>query len=121
MVLAMLGCPGLPPSSNAAVSKEHIVRGRADAKGVQFGRKPKLTPHQQREARKRVAAGKPQRSVVRNGGVLDDIFSLDIASRIPKDCRVAIGLLWSHAAQQPASPAKCFASEIPFESRTRRN
>ena len=32
--------------------KERIERGRADAKakGVQFGRKPKLTPHQQREA-----------------------------------------------------------------------
>jgi hypothetical protein len=36
-----------------------LSRGRADAKakGVKFGRKPKLTPHQQREARERVAAG----------------------------------------------------------------
>jgi hypothetical protein len=35
--------------------KERTVRGRADAKanGVKFGRKPKLTPHQKREAIKR--------------------------------------------------------------------
>ena len=35
--------------------KERTARGRADAraKGVQFGRPPKLTPHQQREAIKR--------------------------------------------------------------------
>jgi len=32
--------------------KERTARGRADAKakGVKFGRKPKLTPHQKREA-----------------------------------------------------------------------
>ena len=34
---------------------ERTARGRADAKdkGVKFGRKPKLTPHQQREAIRR--------------------------------------------------------------------
>jgi hypothetical protein len=34
------------------------TRGRADAKakGVRFGRKPKLTAHQQREARERIEA-----------------------------------------------------------------
>jgi DNA invertase Pin-like site-specific DNA recombinase len=32
-------------------------RARAVANGVQLGRKPKLTPHQQNEARQRVAAG----------------------------------------------------------------
>jgi DNA invertase Pin-like site-specific DNA recombinase len=32
-------------------------RARAVAKGVKLGRKPKLTPHQQQEARQRVAAG----------------------------------------------------------------
>jgi len=32
-------------------------RARAVAKGVKLGRKPKLTPHQQNEARQRVAAG----------------------------------------------------------------
>src|SRR6201994_4725424 len=44
---------------------ERTARGRADAKakGVKFGRKPKLTPHQQREARARLDAGPTQRSI----------------------------------------------------------
>lgn len=44
---------------------ERTARGRADAKanGVQFGRKPILTSHQHKEARARVEADKPQRSV----------------------------------------------------------
>jgi hypothetical protein len=33
---------------------------------VKFGRKPILTPHQQREARERLASGEPQRSVARS-------------------------------------------------------
>jgi DNA invertase Pin-like site-specific DNA recombinase len=50
---------------------ERTARGRADAKakGVRFGRKPKLTPHQQREARKRIATGETQRSVARSYNV----------------------------------------------------
>ncbi len=50
---------------------ERTAQGRADAKakGVRFGRKPKLTPHQQREARERVAAGETQRSVARSYNV----------------------------------------------------
>jgi DNA invertase Pin-like site-specific DNA recombinase len=58
--------------------KERTARGRADAKakGVQFGRKPKLTPHQQREARERVAAGEPQRSVARSYNVSQATISL---------------------------------------------
>ena len=46
---------------------ERTARGRADAKakGVKFGRKPTLTPHQQKEARKRLDAGETQRSVAR--------------------------------------------------------
>ena len=42
--------------------KERTAQGRADAKakGVIFGRKPKLTPHQQREAiSRRDGRGKP--------------------------------------------------------------
>jgi DNA invertase Pin-like site-specific DNA recombinase len=48
-----------------------MLRGRADAKakGVKFGRKPTLTPHQQREAREWVAAGETQRSVARTYNV----------------------------------------------------
>ena len=50
---------------------ERTANGRAAAKaqGVKFGRKPKLTPHQQREAAKRVAAGEPQRAVARSYNV----------------------------------------------------
>ena len=47
---------------------ERTARGRADAKanGVKFGRKPRLTPHQRREARQRLEAGETQRSVARS-------------------------------------------------------
>jgi DNA invertase Pin-like site-specific DNA recombinase len=50
---------------------ERTARGRADAKvnGVKFGRKPILTPHQQKEARKRLEAGETQRSVARSYNV----------------------------------------------------
>jgi DNA invertase Pin-like site-specific DNA recombinase len=50
---------------------ERTARGRADAKanGVKFGRKPILTPHQQKEAWARVDAGEPQRSVARSYNV----------------------------------------------------
>jgi DNA invertase Pin-like site-specific DNA recombinase len=43
---------------------ERTARGRAEAKerGVKFGRKPKLTTHQQREAQARLAKGETQRS-----------------------------------------------------------
>jgi DNA invertase Pin-like site-specific DNA recombinase len=50
---------------------ERTARGRADAtaKGVKFGRKPKLMVHQQREARARLDAGETQRSVARSFSV----------------------------------------------------
>jgi DNA invertase Pin-like site-specific DNA recombinase len=50
---------------------ERTARGRADAKAksVKFGRKPILTPHQQREARARRAKGETQRSVARSYNV----------------------------------------------------
>src|SRR3984957_17984350 len=50
---------------------ERPARARADAKtnGVKFGRKPILTPHQQKEARKRLDAGETQRSVARSYNV----------------------------------------------------
>lgn len=68
MVLAVLG---VAAKLERRRIKERKARGRADtkAKGVQFGRKPKLTLHQQREARERVAAGEPQRSVARGYNV----------------------------------------------------
>ena len=68
LVLAMLGVA-------AKLERRRIIertaRGRADAKaaGVKFGRKPSLTPHQQREALKRVEGGETQRSVARSYNV----------------------------------------------------
>jgi DNA invertase Pin-like site-specific DNA recombinase len=56
---------------------ERTARGRADAKakGVKFGRKPTLTPHQQNEARKRLEAGETQRSVARSYNVSQSTIS----------------------------------------------
>ena len=68
LVLAMLGVAAKLERRRIA---ERTARGRAEAKanGVKFGRKPILTPHQQREARARVKAGEPQRSVARSYNV----------------------------------------------------
>src|ERR1700732_4618566 len=52
--------------------KERTKRGRADAKakGVKFGRKPKLTPHQKREAiKRRDVEGETLRSIARSYNV----------------------------------------------------
>src|SRR5712672_444095 len=56
LVLAMLGVAAKLERRRIA---ERTARGRADAKakGVKFGRKPKLTAHQQREALGRIEAG----------------------------------------------------------------
>ena len=48
----------------------------AKAKGVQFGRKPKLTPHQQREAiRRRDVDGETLRSIGRSYNVSPQTIS----------------------------------------------
>ena len=44
-------------------------RARAKAEGRKFGRKPKLTPHQQRKALARLDAGEPTRAVARTFNV----------------------------------------------------
>lgn len=52
--------------------KERSARGRADAKakGVKFGRKPKLTAHQRREAiKRRDKDGETLRSIARSYSV----------------------------------------------------
>jgi DNA invertase Pin-like site-specific DNA recombinase len=41
----------------------------AKAKEVKFGRNPTLTPHQQREARERIAVGETQRNITRSDNV----------------------------------------------------
>jgi DNA invertase Pin-like site-specific DNA recombinase len=68
LVLAMLGVAAKLERRRIA---ERTARGRADAKakGVKFGRKPSLTPHQRQEARKRLAEGETQRSVARSYNV----------------------------------------------------
>jgi DNA invertase Pin-like site-specific DNA recombinase len=65
LVLAMLG---VAAKLERRRIKERTERGRTDAKakGVKFGRKPKLTPHQQREAiRRRDRDGETLRSIAR--------------------------------------------------------
>jgi len=41
-------------------------RKAAKARGVQFGRKPKLTQHQQAEGRRRLETGESARSIARD-------------------------------------------------------
>jgi DNA invertase Pin-like site-specific DNA recombinase len=56
---------------------ERTARGRASAKAqdLKFGRKPKLTPDQKREAAARVAAGEPQRTGARSYNVSQSIIA----------------------------------------------
>jgi DNA invertase Pin-like site-specific DNA recombinase len=44
-------------------------RSRAKARGVQFGRPPKLTPHQRQEALQRLASGETQADIARTYNV----------------------------------------------------
>jgi DNA invertase Pin-like site-specific DNA recombinase len=59
-------------SALAQDERERIVKraqdGRkaAKARGVQFGRKPKLTQHQQAEGRRRLETGESARSIARD-------------------------------------------------------
>ena len=69
LVLAMLG---VAAKLERRRIKERTARGRADAKakGVKFGRKPKLTDHQKREAiRRRDEDGETVRSIGRSYNV----------------------------------------------------
>jgi DNA invertase Pin-like site-specific DNA recombinase len=50
-------------------------RARAKANGVRFGRKPKLTPHQSREAMRRRDAGEPVREIARSYNVHNSMIS----------------------------------------------
>lgn len=69
LVLAMLG---VAAKLERRRIKERTARGRADAKarGVEFGRPPKLTPHQKREAiKRRDKDGETLRSIGRSYNV----------------------------------------------------
>ena len=50
-------------------------RERAKARGVKMGRKPKLTPHQQREAIKRRDRGEPMRDIASSYNVSHSTIS----------------------------------------------
>jgi DNA invertase Pin-like site-specific DNA recombinase len=67
----------LPRSWSAAAFWSAPRVGRADAKanGIKFGRKPTLTSHQQKKARKRLEAGETQRSVARSYNVSQSTIS----------------------------------------------
>jgi DNA invertase Pin-like site-specific DNA recombinase len=69
IVLAILGVAAKVERRRIA---ERTARGRADAlaKGVKFGRRPSLTPHQQREAiKRRDEGGETLRSIARSYNV----------------------------------------------------
>src|SRR3954447_9798408 len=51
------------------IKRTHEGRQIARAKGVRMGRKPKLTPHQIKEARQRLAKGEPTRDLAKSYGV----------------------------------------------------
>jgi DNA invertase Pin-like site-specific DNA recombinase len=54
-------------------------RARAVARGVRLGRRPKLTPHQQKEAMRRRDAGEPVREIARTYNVHHSTISRLIA------------------------------------------
>jgi DNA invertase Pin-like site-specific DNA recombinase len=71
------GAGGIMNARSAARFFAMLAQGRADAKanGIKFGRKPILTPHQQKEARQRLEAGETQRSVARSYNVSQSTIS----------------------------------------------
>ena len=50
-------------------------RARAKARGVKLGRRPKLTAHQQKEARRRKQSGEPMRDIARSYNVHNSTIS----------------------------------------------
>lgn len=74
VVIAVLG---IAAKWERARLLERTAAGRAHAKaqGVKFGRKQRLTGHQQQEALARLSAGEPQRSVARSYNVSQSTIS----------------------------------------------
>jgi DNA invertase Pin-like site-specific DNA recombinase len=50
-------------------------RARAKARGVKMGRKPKMTPHQMKEALRRREAGEPMRDIAKDFNVSQSTIS----------------------------------------------
>ena len=75
------GAPGQDAGAGLRLLDKPVVDTTSDFAelGVQFGRKPKLTPHQQREARKRIEADETHRSVARGYNVSQATISRDAA------------------------------------------
>lgn len=68
VVVAVLGIAARWERSRI-VERTAVGRAQAKAQGVRFGRRAKLTPHQQREAIARLYEGETQRSVARSFNV----------------------------------------------------
>ena len=68
LVTGILACIGEFERS-LIVARTTEGRQRAKANGVRLGRKPKLTSHQQKEARKRHEAGESERAIARSFNV----------------------------------------------------
>ena len=107
LVLAMLG---VAAKLERRRIKERTARGRADAKakGVKFGRKPKLTPHQQREAiKRRDKDGETLRSIGRSYNVSAATISR-LSGMTKIDLRMATTILvwlgFCSTALWPTSP-----------------
>ena len=77
----------LTHSFDDLVSDGEKGRKRAKANGVQFGRKPKLTPHQRREALERREAGNPSQQ--------------------------SLGRMLYHKARYRGSPGQCSGEDRP--------
>lgn len=74
LMLSVLG--GLAEFERALIlSRTSEGRARAQARGVQFGRKPKLTPHQQAEALRRRAEGEAVCEIARSYNVSHSTIS----------------------------------------------
>jgi DNA invertase Pin-like site-specific DNA recombinase len=75
--------PEPPRPFGAAAGERDLIRARtgegrerAKARGVKMGRKPKLTPHQRREASNRRDQGKAVREIARSFNVHNSTISL---------------------------------------------
>ena len=88
LVLAMLG---VAAKLERRRIMERTARGRADAKakGVKFGRKPNLTPHQQREARAARRTARRSAAIARSYNVSQATISTAgrVTTRLKLLCR----------------------------------
>jgi DNA invertase Pin-like site-specific DNA recombinase len=98
-------------------------RERAKARGVRLGRKPKLTPHQRREAIERRAAGEPITEIGRTFNVSHSTISrlrlISIAEGT-RAARTATCFFGARSGELRASPGKSVALSALVASVSRR-